>query len=352
MSPHARHGWICTLITGLLAAAGCGSEAAPTDTPVTAAPPPNSNPLDSIPAEEIYGVSPAVNIRVPEYELEVPGLPAGWSGARFAIISDMQLGLWEGNEEVAAKAVATAIEMNPDVVLLLGDFLARGDDPSAVARVLAPLRGRRTLAVLGDRDIRTDSIEDRIRNTLRESGVQVLSNGSASLERGGDEILIAGLDPGIIAKGWGEQQFLVATAGEKGLTPILMTHSPAMVTRAPRNRYPIVVAGGTFCGQVEVSGSPRLSWLRQEALPGGRIEGLDKLFRVMGSTVLVTCGTGYGFVPLRYGAPPEVAMLTIVPLPGVAGIDSGEGALPDSILDRYRVGPADTSSAPRSPGSP
>src|SRR5690606_14019566 len=98
-----------------------------------------------------------------------------------------------------------------------------------------------------------------------------------------------------------------------------------------------------------------LSWLSQEALPGGRIEGLPNLFRVMGSTVLVTCGTGYGFVPLRYGAAPEVAILTIVPLAAPGDLGEAGTALPDSLLELYQANPRDSQdsgSVARKPGSP
>lgn len=341
MSRRPADRWVPTLVVWAFLGAACGSETAPSETPVSATPPESTNPLDSLAPQELYGVSPAKNIAMPRYELEVPGLPPGWAGARFAILSDMHLGLWEGNEEVAAAAVRAAVEAEPDVILLLGDYIARGDQTAALAQVLAPLRGRRVIAVLGDHDVRSDSVEVAVKRTLREAGIEVLSNGSIPLQRGGSSILIAGLDPDILRRGWEEQKYLVATAGESGRTPILLSHLPAMATRSPRDRYPIIVSGGTFCGELEVPGTPRLARLREQVFPSAGIEGLDHLFRVMGSTVLVTCGVGYGFVPLRYGFPPEVALLTIVPLPETAGVsaDGSPSAPVDSLLEVYRALP-------------
>ncbi len=320
-----------------LGATGCGSDAEPAEAPVPRAVPAAGDALSQIPRTELYGASPVENLWDPRYELEVPDLPAGWNGARFAIISDLQLGLWDGNESVSAAAVRMAIESDPDVVFLLGDYLARGEDVAAVERVLAPLRGRTVVAVLGDRDVRTDSVEARITGLLSTLGFTVLRNSSVSLDRGGDSIMVAGLDPDILAASVTAQQNIIATLGEAGRTPILLTHAPALATRAPMSRFPVIVSGNTFCGQVEVPGSPRLTWLRDEAFPGGSIPGLDHLFRVQGSTVLVTCGVGYGFVPLRYGAAPEVPLLSLVRFADPLGDEpSLPDTLPDSIIDRFR----------------
>ena len=319
--------------------ASCGSEEAIPEVPVEDQPTDSGDPLSEIPAEELYGASPVENIWSPLFEITVPGLPAGWDGARLALISDLQLGLWEQNETVATAAVQHASERNPDVILLLGDYLAVGDDTSPLVRVLAPLQGRNAIAVLGDRDVRSDSIAERISSTLRNAGVQVLSNNSINLQRNGDFLPFAGLDPEIVARGWEEQRYILATLTDPESTPVLMMHQPPLVTRSSQGRYPVVVAGGTFCGDIEVPGTPRLSWLREEALPNGGVEGLDRVFQVLGSTVVVTCGVGYGFVPLRFGAAPEVPILTLRAAGGVAAPDS---IVPDTLLERFQRQSTDT----------
>jgi hypothetical protein len=102
-----------------------------------------------------------------------------------------------------------------------------------------------------------------------------------------------------------------------------------------------VIGGNTFCGTVEVPGTPRLSWLHQEALPGGAIEGNDRLFRVQGSTMLVACGLGYGFVPLRYGSAPEVPILTLRRVGAQLPV-AVEEAVSDTLIERFQDAPADT----------
>src|SRR5690606_30844078 len=117
-----------TITVLLLAAVSCGSDERIPDVPPEVQAAGTDDLLSQIPPEELYGASPVDNIWSPLFEIEVPGLPRGWNGARLALISDFQLGLWEGNEAVAAAAVQHAIRQNPDAILLLGDYLAVGDD--------------------------------------------------------------------------------------------------------------------------------------------------------------------------------------------------------------------------------
>jgi uncharacterized protein len=328
------------VVAALLTVAGCGADAVPAETPE--APRQETGDLfEEIPREELYGATPAENLWSPRVELEVLDLPRGWNGARIAIISDFQLGLWDGNHDVAAAAVRHAVQADPDLILLLGDFLARGDDTQALQQVLQPLRGRRSIAVLGRRDVRNEDIEAAVTSALEASGVQVLKNSSTMVELRGDTAAIAGLDPDLASRPWADQQWVLATLGTAGRTPILLTHLPALATRAPTGRFPVIVAGNTFCGQTEVPGTPRLQWLRSEVFPGGEIEGRDRLFRVQGSTVLVSCGIGFGFVPIRFGASPEVMLLTLVAVGASAPVEA-RAAVEDTLIQRFQRPSADT----------
>jgi uncharacterized protein len=324
-----------------LAIGGCGGEAEPSEPTPPVAVADRDDPFAAIPREQLYGATAAENLWSPRFELEVLDLPPGWHGVRIAILSDLQLGLWEENQEVAEAAVREALRQDPEVIVLLGDYLASGDDPGPLERVLAPLRGRRVLAVLGDRDIRSDTIQARVTRALEASGVQLLRNSSTAVELGGDTAWIAGLDPGLLRMTWADQQWVLATLGEPGRTPILLTHVPGLVTRAPDGRFPIMLAGHTFCGRVEVPGTPRLSWLRSEVLPNAGIAGIDRLFRVQGGTLLVTCGLGYGFVPIRFGAAPEVPILTVVRA-GSRAAPEPRTIADDTLIQRFQGPPADT----------
>ncbi len=269
--------------------------------------------------ESPYGATAAENLRVVPVEAEIPGLPAGLDGMRVAVLGDFQLGLWADNERVAAAAVRRAVELRPDLVVLLGDYVYRGDQVAALGRVLAPLRGRLVMAVLGDHDKRDeaesqgepDSTAIRVVAALKQAGVVVLQNERGRIVRGGDTAFVAGVDPYVARRPEWRQAEIFGGIPRSGSTPLLLSHMPAGVLAAPDSAYPLVLSAHTFCGRVEVPGTPRLSWVNTEVLPAGRIPGADRLYRVNGNGLFITCGLGHSFVPVRVGSPPEVALLTL-----------------------------------------
>ncbi|MQA89871.1 MAG: hypothetical protein GEU90_06505 [Gemmatimonas sp.] len=308
-----------------------------------------SAPFDSISPEELYGASPAENVWSPRLELEAAGLPDGWEGIEIAIIADPRLGGWNGNEEVATAAVQMALEANPDLIVLLGDFLVEGTDFGLLQRVFAPIRDRPVYAVLGERDIRSDSIAANIAAALQSVGVRVLRNAAAPLVINGDTAWIAGADPELLNMGAGERAYILATLGVPGRTPLLLMHTPGLARGLPNNRYPIVLVSDTFCGDVPVPGSGSLARLRETTFPDAAVEGVERLFQLEGSTLVVNCGIGYSFVPLRFGAPPEVPIVTLAGLgePTEAAVDTTT-AVPDS-LTQSEVQAGDSASSTISP---
>jgi uncharacterized protein len=319
----------------LLGACGRGRDAQ------AAAPPQDSASLAEDP-RYLYGATAEQNLRLVPVDLDVRDLPGGWSGMRIAALSDFQLGLWPDNERVAAAAVRKALDARPDLIVLLGDYVARGGDYGALDRVLAPLRGRTVLAVLGDRDeTEKPQGEDtqllRTRQALERNGVTVLRNTRAMFVRNGDTAYIGGVEPYLPRRPeWQRAEVFAGIPGGER-TPLLLTHMPVTAVSLPTDRYPAMIAGHTFCGNVEVPGTPRLTWFNTDILTGTPEPARTRIYRLRGATVFITCGLGYSFVPVRFGAPPEVALITLRGF-GVAKADSARGRAPantDSLVDVY-----------------
>jgi uncharacterized protein len=329
------------------ATAACGGDAEPAvaTPPATEQRQPRS-PMEEIPFEQLYGATAAENVRVQPVEIDVVDLPAALEGTRIAVIAGFQLGLWADNEAVAAAAVRRAIEAQPHLIALLGDFVRASEDTTALARVLRPLQGRTVMAVLGTRDARNDSLEARVTRTLEAAGVRVLKNQTATLERNGAVLQVAGLDPGILGRPWADQEWILATTGGDTRPRLLLTHNPAMITRAPQGRFSAAIAANTFCGQVEVPGANRISWVESDLLPGARVEEADRMYRARNTLMFITCGIGYSFVPVRVGAPPEVALVTLRGPDAVAPVEATDTVAVDTLLERFRAPVADTVPGP------
>lgn len=336
-----------------LALAACGGEEAPAAAPTAAE---DSARAAALEEDSLYGATAAENVRVTPVEIEVPGLPEGWNGMRVAAVSDLQIGLWPDNERVARAALERAVRERPDMVVLLGDYLARGADLAALDRVLQPLQGRPVFAVLGNADEiddpqSPDTARARLVQALERNGVRVLRNARAPFARGGDTAYVAGVEPYTARRpDWRQAEIFGGIPGGGARTPLLLSHMPAVLAHVPEDKYPAILAGHTFCGQAEVPGTPRLSWLNTEVFPGTTPPG-RRIYRMNGSTLFVTCGVGYSFVPVRFGHPPEVAMVTLRAQGGMekpgAGAAAGDSAPRqpnlDSLLQVYqRPRPRDT----------
>lgn len=346
MTRHTDRSRLACCLALALATAGCGGDAESAATgeqaPAVISTGASEKPWDRIPPDSLYGATPVENLAVTEVVLDVHSLPTGWEGMRIAAISDLQLGLWDENEEVAAAAIRLAVEADPDLIVLLGDYIADGLDTDALRRVLAPLRGRTALAVLGDRDVRSDSVEAEITRALEASGVRVLRNGALPVTRNGSTAAVAGVHPDLVNDGWGTQEYVLATLGGGAVTPLLLLHHPPLLARAPERKFAAALAGNTVCGPVEVPGTPRLAWLVNEALPGGAVPGADRFFVVEETVMFVTCGVGYSFVPTRFGGRPEVAIVTLRSPAGAPEMEepAADTTPADSIPDGSRPGPA------------
>lgn len=285
---------------------------------------------------DVYGVSAAQNVVVTPVEIEVPDLPPGWSGMKIAALSDFQLGLWGDNEKVALAATQKAATLRADLIVLLGDYVARGDDYAAIDRVLAPLKGRRVMAVLGTSDEteepqgNPDSLRIRTTEALERSGVTVLRNARAPFSHGGDTAYIAGVEPFLARRAGWRQEDVFYGIPEGPSTMVVLAHMPVTAVAVPNGRYPVILSGHTFCGQVEVPMTPRLAWFNTTVLSGIANPGRTRIWRVRGSTLFATCGLGYSFVPVRFGYPPEIALITLRAVgPAPARVDSARAAQPD-----------------------
>jgi uncharacterized protein len=301
----------------------------------------------------VYGATGADIIRVVPVEIEVIGLPAGWEGMRIAALSDFHLGMWEGNTATALAAVQRAIAEKPDVFVLLGDYVARGRDYAALDRVLAPLRGKPVYAVLGNEDMVEDPDEPdstliRTRQSMQRAGVQLLENRRAPFARNGDTAYIGGIDPYTARRPeWRRAEIYGGIPGG-AQTPLILAHMPVAAVTMPTDKYAAMIAGHTFCGQVEVPGTPRLTWFNTEVLPGTPTPASTRIYRVRGATLFVTCGIGFGYVPVRFGAPPEIAMITLRGVGSAVPQDSARapGAVNvDSLIQSFTPEAADSGDA-------
>ncbi|MFN4180433.1 MAG: metallophosphoesterase [Armatimonadota bacterium] len=141
---------------------------------------------------------------------------------KFAVISDIHVGVGGRGVEKARKALQKVMRQQPDAIFLLGDFVnGRGAIPHiepALKGINAPLG---VYAVLGNHDHWADA--HRVTSSLRRVGIRVLINESAILRKGDSTVALVGIDDLWSGKpNWWKAFSNVP----KGAPIILLSHNP------------------------------------------------------------------------------------------------------------------------------
>ena len=232
-----------------------------------------------------------------------PAWPRGAPPTRMLLMSDIHFGNWSMNASRLERIVGQANALHPDLVVIAGDFLAGYDNkPTIAAQLVRPLSELRAplgvVAVLGNHDRKFDP--SVVIQALKRAGITLLLN--QAVRRG--PLAVGGAADGF------HWQALVETARHmRGIdgVPILVAHEPDSAAGRPHD-MPLMLVGHTHCGQIVL---PVIGPLTPEIVKNQRY--LCGFVRdAIGATV-VTGGLGTSEAPFRFGAPPDMWLLTIGP---------------------------------------
>ncbi len=248
-------------------------------------------------------------IEITHQRIILEKLPAEFHGFRIVQLSDIHHSPSLGEEEIV-EASRRANELQPDLVVLTGDYISRSRDYIAgCARALGTLRAPHgVFAVLGNHDHWTDG--EMMLRALTEQGIRVLSNESARIELGSSYVQLAGIDDLMVGRD-DLPKALRDTHGDE--TRILLSHNPRIIREAARAGIDLVLSGHTHGGQINwrlLAGREDRKTARRLRRPSRR---LMRGHAQLGSTQLyVNRGLGTVVVPLRYGCPPEITILELI----------------------------------------
>jgi predicted MPP superfamily phosphohydrolase len=250
-----------------------------------------------------FEIEPAMLV-VRHRRMELPG----WkSDLRIAVLSDLHIGSPHVGLDKLRIIVEKTNAENPGMVVMLGDFVTGGPGgrhdanfvpPEHIADELKKLRAPLGVyAVLGNHDWWYDG--ERVGKALRAAGIPVLENQAVHV---GNTFWLGG-----IADLWTREPDIAGTLGQvtSGDPVVLITHNPDIFPAVPA-RVSLTLAAHTHGGQVNL---PLV----------GRVVATSKLgyvagdFAERGRRLFVTTGIGTSIMPVRFGVPPEIVILTLSP---------------------------------------
>ena len=239
--------------------------------------------------------------------ITIDSWPKELSGLRIAMIGDVHTDTRYINEAKLQKIVDFTNAQNPDVIVLLGDYIhgTRNNpervEPEVTARYLKNLKAPLGVyGILGNHDWWYDG--ERVRKAFENEGIPMIDDEVKELNWHGKSFWLAGL-----ADLWTRRQQVSATIAKAppGATIIAVTHNPDVFPNVPQT-VPLLLAAHTHGGQVNIPliGTPVVpSNFGSKYTAGHIFENNHHMY--------VTTGIGTSIMRVRFRVPPEIMILTV-----------------------------------------
>lgn len=253
---------------------------------------------------------------VKEVEYTSQSLPAGFDGYRIVQLSDIHIGSWQGHPETVQKLVDLSNDQQPDLIVFTGDLVnQRSDELESFQNILSQLQAPDGVySILGNHDYGTyyhwkspQEEKANLQNLIKQEksmGWKMLNNDHTIIHHNGDSIALIGVEND------GEPPFSQyadlprALQGTDGMFKILLSHNPTHWRREvlTTSDIDLMLAGHTHAMQGILFGHS-LAELKYPEWKGMYWEGKRALY--------VNIGIGYVGLPFRFGAWPEITVITL-----------------------------------------
>lgn len=265
----------------------------------------------------VYGATIGKNrFVVKNVDYVSPYVPPAFDGYRIALLSDIHIGSWAGSPGPVRRFVDKTNEQNADLIVFTGDLVNnRTIELNGLEHILAQLDAPDgVFSVLGNHDFgpyypwnnKTEQAENlaELKRRQADMGWILLNNDNTILHRGNDSIALLGVEND------GEPPFSQyadlpkALKGTEGMFQILLSHNPTHWRREvlPESTVDLMLAGHTHALQMEFwNWSPSSRYYREWS--GMYYEGERGLY--------VNIGVGHVGLPFRFGAWPEITIITL-----------------------------------------
>jgi predicted MPP superfamily phosphohydrolase len=242
-------------------------------------------------------------------ELALPGWPSALAGTKIALLSDLHIGSPCWDLERLRELVTEVNAQHADLILLAGDYTNNGQHGGssvpieAIAQELGNLRAPLGVAaVLGNHDWWNGG--PRARAAFEANGVRVLDDEVLHIAARGTSFELLGMADAEVRRRSAKEALALVPAGAP---TIALVHEPDIFADMD-GRALLTLAGHTHGGQVALPllGRPIVpSRFGQRYAVGHIVE--------QGRHLFVTTGLGTSILPVRFGVPPEIAVLTLRP---------------------------------------
>ena len=248
-----------------------------------------------------YGLS------VTRYTLSSDRLPDSFEGFRIVQLSDLHGSEFGADNKRLVRAVA---DESPDIIVMTGDFIGKNQNCLPGLKILVDQLV--TIApvyfVSGNHDWASGEIED-LADMLANAGVTYLKNEYLPLTRGGESILLCGVeDPNGRADMIRPDELVdIINKDFPDSFVVLLGHRNYWITKYPELKVDIIFCGHSHGGIIRIPGVGGLLGTSGELLP--RYDA--GLFESGRYVMIVSRGLGNSISVPRFANTPEIVTLTL-----------------------------------------
>lgn len=239
--------------------------------------------------------------------LSVEGLPKSLHDFKIVHITDIQGDQYTGTEEIAGY-IKKVNKQQPDLIIFTGDLISYGTDYiKQSAKELGKTNATYgTFAVVGDHDYWAGV--DKVKQALTQEGIPLLQEENHTITvDSATNISITGITE-VYSKQADPRDVDSLTSTSTGTLKIHASHQidDFLISKAQQNSYNLMLAGHTHGGQIHVP-FMGMSFSASER----ETEYIKGLYWDKDLPINVNNGLGFTLAPIRYGAPPNVSIITL-----------------------------------------
>jgi uncharacterized protein len=249
------------------------------------------------------GVILRKDFQITEIDIAFPNLPKDLQGLRLLQLSDIHIGDFFSERDVA-RVVDASNHLRPDLAFITGDLITNKRDP--LDRCLLQLSRLRsssgTWGCMGNHELYA-KVQNRTKTKAQALGMYFLRGEAAPLKFGNSRINLVGVDYQRQGEPYLEE---VDDLVSRDSFNLLLCHNPDVFPVAARKGFDLTLAGHTHGGQINLE------------ILGANLNMADfftpytkGLYTLPNSRIYVNSGLGTIGMPVRIGAPPEITLIRL-----------------------------------------
>lgn len=260
-------------------------------------------------------------INLHEETIVSPRLPNNFDGYRILHFSDLHAGIYGTDTKAIESLVKEINATNPDIIVFTGDIVShKTNELAPFIKSLKKLKAKDGIfAVLGNHDYgdyakwtnskeKENNLKELIAINQDSLGWRLLNNENYYIHKGNDSIAIIGVE------NWGEPPFKQYGNLKKAMPDntdcfkMLLTHNPTHWEAEVIGKTDIDVS---FSGHTHAMQSMFEFGDKAYSPASLRYKYWGRLYNVSNQYINVNIGVGMVGIPARFGAKPEISLITL-----------------------------------------